>query len=303
MSIARNPSAITLPVLPDTTLLDFLSRTFPHVPPREWEDRLRSGKVCFDDGSPVTLQTPYPSGRRILYFREVDQEPVIPFTERILYQDDHILVACKPHFLPVVPGGRFVNECLEQRLRERTGIAKLVPLHRIDRETAGLVLCSVNPETRGLYHNLFRSGAMEKTYEAISVLAAPPAQSRWVVKNRLVRGEPRFRMVIADGPANACSEMDLLAVQGSRARFRLRPITGKTHQLRVHLSYLGYPIVNDRYYPELQAERNDDYARPLQLIARRLRFRDPVSGSAMDFHSERELLPLDRVGIDSCREN
>jgi tRNA pseudouridine32 synthase/23S rRNA pseudouridine746 synthase len=293
-AIARRRSAITLPpaTSPDVSLLEFLTRTFPHVAPHHWEDRLRRGKILDDDGKPVTLETPYVAGRRIFYYREIEHEPQVPFAERIVFRNDEILVADKPHFLPVVPGGRYVNECLEQRLRDHTGIADLVPLHRIDRETAGLVLCSLNKKTRGLYHDLFRLGNIEKTYEAQARISTPPTDKQWVVENRIVRGEPRFRMQIVPGIANTRSKIELLEVRAPHARFRMFPATGKTHQLRLHMSSLGFPILYDRYYPALEAERQDDFRRPLQLIARALRFRDPVTGQDMVFQSTGELLTL-----------
>jgi len=199
-------------------------------------------------------------------------------------------VADKPHFLPVMPGGRYVNECLEQRLRDHTDNPDLVPLHRIARETAGLVLCSLNPATRRLYHRLFAHGEIEKIYHAVATIREAPTQTEWRVDNRLVRGEPRFRMQVVPGEVNARSVIRLTECRGHTARFELRPLTGKTHQLRVHLSSLGFPIRNDRYYPDLQPERVDEFSQPLQLIAHSLRFRDPVSGAVMGFRSEFRLL-------------
>lgn len=291
MSIAKRPSAITLPSVspPYPSILEFLARAFPHVAAARWAERLRDGRILDDRGAPIAADTPYAAGLRLRYFREVGDEPVIPFAEHIVFRNDEILVACKPHFLPVVPGGRFVNECLEQRLRERTGIADLVPLHRIDRDTAGLVLCSLNPRTRGKYHALFAEGKIEKTYRALAALHEPPGRNEWTVENRLVRGEPRFRMKAVHGRVNARSIIRLLDANGGRGRFELRPLSGKTHQLRLHMSGLGFGIVNDRYYPELQAERADDFDRPLQLLAARLRFRDPVTGRDLDFESDRRL--------------
>ncbi len=291
MGIAKRPSAITLPSAPSPypSILDFLIRTFPHVAAAHWAERLRDGKILDDRGAPIAADTPYAAGLRLRYFRETGDEPVIPFAEHIVFQNDEILVADKPHFLPVVPGGRYVNECLEQRLRERTGIADLVPLHRIDRDTAGLVLCSLNPRTRGKYHALFAKGRIEKTYRALAEVRAPQHQNEWRVENRLVRGEPPFRMKAVPGPVNARSIIKLLDVNGDRGRFELHPLTGKTHQLRLHMSGLGFGIVNDRYYPELQPERADDFGRPLQLIAARLRFRDPLIGHELDFETDRRL--------------
>lgn len=291
MAIAKRPSVVTMPAAekPYPSIAEFLCRTFPGIPRERWEQRLREGKVLDDRGEPVTADTPYSPSRRIFYFREVENEPVIPFAEQILFQNNEILVADKPPFLPVIPGGRFVEECLLNRLRARTGITGLAPLHRLDRETAGVVVFSVNPKSRGLYHALFMDGKVEKIYLALAQVSQPPQETRWTVENRIVRGEPRFRMRTVPGAINARSHIQLLEAKDDRGLFRLQPVTGKTHQLRLHLSGLGFGIVNDRVYPELQAERDDDFDRPLQLLAETIRFDDPVTGKPMVFRSRHKL--------------
>ncbi|HYA39377.1 MAG TPA: pseudouridine synthase [Candidatus Methylomirabilis sp.] len=291
MGIAKHPSVVTMPATepPYPSIAEFLFKKFPNVSRDRWAERMLEGKVLDDQGRPITSETPYSPSKRIFYFRESDNEPVIPFAEQILFQNDEILVACKPHFLPVTPGGRYVEECLLNRLRTRTGIADLAPLHRLDRETAGIVIFSVNPNTRGCYHELFMHGQVEKTYHALAEVNQPPREIHWTVENRIVRGEPRFRMKTVAGVANARSRIRLLEVKGNRGLFSLQPVTGKTHQLRLHMSGLGFGIVNDRVYPELQPEREDDFHRPLQLLARRIRFHDPVANQSREFLSEREL--------------
>jgi tRNA pseudouridine32 synthase / 23S rRNA pseudouridine746 synthase len=291
MAIAPQPSVVTLPRTEHRfgTILDFLAATFPHVAREEWERRMRDGKVRDDRHEAVSPGAAYRPGQRVHYFREVDAEPVIPFSEDILFQSDELLIADKPHFLPVIPGGRYVNECLLHRLRRRTGIDALAPLHRLDRETAGIVAFSVNPQTRGRFHSLFMHGEAEKTYHAVATVTDPPAQRRWVVENRLERGEPRFRMRVVPGAPNTRSSIELTAIRGTAGRFLLRPHTGKTHQLRVHMAGLGFPIVNDRCYPVLLPESADDFARPLQLLAKSLRFRDPLTARWCEFVSAREL--------------
>ncbi len=292
MGMSRTPSVVTLPATekPYPSILEFLARTFPNIARDEWAERLRAGKVLDAQGAPITPESKYVPAKRIFYFREVENEPVIPFSEAILFQNDEFLVSCKPHFLPVIPGGRFVNECLLNRLRSRTGIADLVPLHRIDRETAGLVIFSVNRETRGLYHELFMHGKVTKTYHALAEFMRPPQAARWDIENRIVRADPRFRMKIVPGPVNARSSIQLLESAGNRGRFQLSPITGKTHQLRLHMSELGFRIINDRVYPDLLAEQDDDFAQPLQLLARHIAFRDPITGMPVEFSSGRALL-------------
>ena len=290
--MSKYPSVVTLSEIqkPYPSLLDFLCKTFPGIPHGIWKERIHAGKVLDHLGMAITLATAYAPGKRIFYFREVEHEPVIPFTETILFQNDELLVACKPHFLPVTPGGRYVHECLLNRLRLRQGIDDLTPLHRIDRETAGLVIFSVNKKTRSRYHELFARGKIEKTYFALCELQRSPQENQWVVENRITRDEPRFRRKTVSGIVNARSHIQFLEINRNRARFRLNPLTGKTHQLRLHMSGLGFKIINDKLYPALQAETEDDYNQPLQLLAKHLQFQDPVTGKHLQFSSERELL-------------
>ena len=199
-------------------------------------------------------------------------------------------MACKPHFLPVTPGGAYVEQSLLHRLRERTGLHELVPLHRIDRETAGLVLFSVNPATRGLYGRLFPDGGIEKSYLALSAGTVPQGKNAWLVETRLVPGEPWYTMTSAPGKPNARSRIELIGTKGNVSRFRLTPLTGKTHQLRVHMSGLGMPIMNDPLYPHLHLRAPGDFDGPLQLLAHTLRFKDPILGRWLEFQSNRELL-------------
>jgi tRNA pseudouridine32 synthase/23S rRNA pseudouridine746 synthase len=292
MGISRYPSVVTMPVTekPYPSILTFLCNRFPAIAPDIWEKRISEGKVLGENRRQITPNSAYAPQERIFYFREVSDEPTIPFAEKILHIDDEILVACKPHFLPVTPGGRYVDECLLNRLRRSTGIEDLVPLHRIDRETAGIVLFSVNKKSRGLYGTLFMNGLVEKSYQAVSVCLPDQQPASWQVENRIEHGEPRFRMTTPPGKVNARSSINLVEVKGERARFILHPHTGKTHQLRLHMSGLGFGILHDRYYPELEDEREDDFAAPLQLVAERLRFKDPLTCRELEFESERRLL-------------
>lgn len=292
MTIAHAPSTVTLPAAAPLypTILAFLLVRFPQVSGATWQQRLDQGKVLGDDGLPIGRQTAYVPGRKIYYFRESALEPVIPFTETIIFHNDEILVACKPHFLPVIPAGPYINECLLNRLQKRTGNLELAPINRIDRETAGLVLFSVKKENRGRYHDLFMHGRVEKTYQALGHYPQGQTQRQWLVENRIERGAPWFRMEAGIGVSNARTRITLLEVRGENARFQLTPVTGKKHQLRLHLSGLGFGIVNDRYYPELLPEGADDFDKPLQLVAQGLRFHDPITGRQMEFQSERRLL-------------
>jgi tRNA pseudouridine32 synthase/23S rRNA pseudouridine746 synthase len=194
------------------------------------------------------------------------------------------MVVDKPHFLPVTPAGAHVHETLLGRLVRRTGNDGLAPLHRIDRETAGLVLFSANPRSRARYQALFRERGIEKRYEAMAP-ALPDVEFPCFRASRMVAGEPFFRMQEIDGVANSETRIDVIARGDSNWRYALTPITGRKHQLRVHMAALGAPIANDRLYPSLRHRETGDYSAPLQLLAKRLSFIDPLSGIGRTFSS------------------
>lgn len=292
MSISPTASIVTMPAAenPYPSILDFLSHRFPNIERGCWQQRIKDAKILDAEHTPITADTPYIPHKVLYYFREVELERTIPFSETIIFKNEHLLVACKPHFLPVIPGGGYVNECLLNRLRIKTGNCDLVPLHRIDRETAGIVMFSANKSSRGQYGRLFATGAIHKSYQALAQCSVIPQQKEWSVEDRIVKGEPWFRMSTVPGIPNARSHIRLREVNGSIGRFDLFPVTGKTHQLRIHMSGLGFRILNDRYYPDLQPQQADDFAKPLRLLAKSVRFCDPLSGKNMEFCSERELL-------------
>jgi len=291
-SRAPTPSHITLPPQkqPYPALLDFLIGRFPHVGRDTWQARLESGKVMDEVGAIVTPETPYRVNARLRYYREVRDEPRIPFEERIVYEDARILIADKPHFLPVTPSGSYVNECLMHRLQRRTGNFDLVAAHRLDRETAGLVLFTKQKALRSPYFELFASGQIRKQYEAIATLPSDPSQTEWLLESRIVRDEPWYRQQQVAGAPNARSRIRLLDTNDAHACFALEPITGKTHQLRLHLGLIGSQIVNDQLYPKLLPRpATPDYSKPLQLLAKSLAFTDPVTGKPMRFESALQL--------------
>ena len=281
MAISDYPSHLSLPQTNPgvTTVLEYLIIKFPYIDALIWQQRIARGKVHYHDGSLVTPHSLFQAQQRIYYYREVESEPIIPFKEEIIFQDEHVLVAYKPHFLAVTPGGIYVNECLQNRLRKSTGINTLQALHRLDRVTAGLVIFSINPSTRHHYHNLFQTRKIHKTYQAIANISHNETLigQKWDIKNHIAQGEPRFRMQVAMGNANSHSIIRCVQQSAKQALFELNPITGKTHQLRVHMQTLGWPILNDKYYPQLQPLSKDNYSAPLQLLAQQLQFIDPMT--------------------------
>ena len=291
------PSSVVLAPVGDpawSTLLDFLSARFGHIARSTWAQRMASGSVCDADGKALAPDAPFRAGARIHYFRTLESEAPIPLQETVLYRDAHLLVADKPHFLPVIPSGKYLHETLLVRLKHRLGLDDLVPIHRIDRDTAGLVLFSINPATRNAYHALFRDNAVDKHYEAIAPWN-PDMPWPLTRQSRIGAALHFMQQTELDGAPNSWTEIAPLEVHGGWARYTLRPHTGLRHQLRVHMAALGLPIAGDGIYPVLTPEATPDYTRPLQLLAQAIAFTDPISGQAQHFESLQTLKPLAQV--------
>lgn len=282
------PSCVGLPAGNWSTMLDFLVQRFAAQPRAVWQQRMQQGLVVDEFGQAVTQERPYQQQIRLYYYRDCPDEPRIPFDEVLLFQDDHLVVVDKPHFLPVIPSGRYLQETLLVRLKRRLGLDALVPIHRIDRDTAGLVMFSVQARSRDLFQALFRERQVHKTYEAVAPWR-PELQLPLTRRSRITQGAHFLLQCEANGEPNATTHVDLLQTMGALAHYRLRPVTGYRHQLRVHMAALGLPIVGDGLYPVLTPQTEVFSTPALQLLARAIAFTDPISGAARHFESRRTL--------------
>ena len=286
-------SRLHLPKLdsPPGTILEYLIARFPHIPAQTWRERITQGKVTLDDGTTLKTESPYRHGVTVLYAREIEQEPASTVEEVILFQDSQILVADKPHGMVVTPAGDHIERSLLFRLQNRTDLKQLAPVHRLDRETAGVVLFAISAESRARYHALFSQRTVEREYLAVAEIPNTEIRKQWVVRNRMEAGEPWYRRRIANddcGDFNAITRIELLESRNGFGLFRLLPETGKKHQLRVHMASIHCPIVGDLLYPEIREASEHDS--PLQLLAHRLSFIDPSSGEPRSFVSAQKLL-------------
>lgn len=271
------------------TVREHLVERLTGAAPGMIESMFGSGRIVGADGRAVAPDAPYEPGMFVWFHRELPAEVPVPFPVEVVHRDAHIVVADKPHFLATTPRGSHVAETALARLRRELGIPTLTAAHRLDRLTAGLVLFTVRPEERGAYQTLFRDRQVRKEYEAIAPYD-PSLDLPRTVRSRIVkeRGVQAAREV--EGEPNAETYVELTEHRGGPARYRLVPATGQTHQLRVHLNALGVPILGDPLYPEVAAPvPAGDFRRPLQLLARRLEFTDPVTGAEHTFVSGRVL--------------
>lgn len=292
------PSYLVLPhdkLFYGLPLLHFLCTRFPFVNETNWRKRLNSGFVVGSDGMALNADTPFQPGQTIYYYREIsrEDEPRIPFDEKILHVDEHLIVVDKPHFLPVIPSGRFLRETLLTRLRlhldlQHLNVEHITPIHRLDKDTAGVMLLSHNPASRRDYQTMFQDKTVRKIYEAVA-----PTRTDLVypysVQSRLMRGDQFYLTKEVDGEPNAFTTIELVENRGETSLYRLQPITGKKHQLRVHMMSLGMPLLNNALYPVALAAGDEDYEKPLKLLAKSIEFTDPISGDIRTFESMQKL--------------
>ena len=293
-----SPSCVALPrmrVPPWATILDHLAERLPAVGRADWAQRMAAGEVVDEAGQPLPPEASYVNGARVYYWRSLPQEPEIPYQAAIVFQNEHLVVADKPHFLPVTPGGRYVKQTLLVRLKMQLELPNLSPLHRIDRETAGLVVFSVRPQDRDAYQRLFRERRIDKTYEAIAPVH-PTLTWPHTRRSHIREQEDAFYKMREALPHEALADnsetrIHRLEQRGAWALYRLEPVTGKRHQLRVHMNALGLPLLGDQFYPVVRRAPGEpeDFAEPLRLLARSLAFTDPVTGEHRHFRSSQTL--------------
>jgi len=292
----RNGVNATRLRLPDSgpwqTAMDYLLDRFNHVDPQGIIDRFERGEVRALGGEVITPSTPLNAHTFLWYYRELPVEQRLPVELSVLHQDEHLVVVDKPHFLPTTPGGMYVAESALVRLRLLLDLPDLVPIHRLDRMTAGVLLFAANPQTRGKYQLLFERRQVRKSYQAVAKVRTDLALPL-TIRSKIYKSRSYLLSQELPGKPNSETRISLLrswpTAAGERGLYQLEPHSGKTHQLRVHLASLGLGILNDPFYPTLLAQAPDDYAQPLQLLAHRLEFTDPLSHRAVTFQSELSL--------------
>ncbi|KUG60072.1 ribosomal large subunit pseudouridine synthase D [Kocuria rosea subsp. polaris] len=278
------------------TVRDHLLNRFPASAP-ELEELFACGGIVDDAGRPLAPGAPFRPGASVWYHRALPEEPELPGDLPVLFEDEWLLAVDKPHGLPTTPRGGFVAQSALVKLRRSRGEDRLSPLHRLDRGTAGVLLLSRDPATRGRFQSLFQSRAVGKEYEAVAE-HRPGLDLPCLVESRIVKDRTSLQAREVPGPVNARTVLEAAGppftdAEGTWARYAVRPETGRTHQIRVHLAGLGVPVRHDPLYPEVRPAGAEDPDRPLQLLARRIALVHPVTGVPLVLESRRALMTGD----------
>jgi tRNA pseudouridine32 synthase / 23S rRNA pseudouridine746 synthase len=244
-----------------------------------------AGEVVDSRGAVLDPATVLPAGASVYLYRDLRDEVPVPFDIPVLYRDEDIVVVDKPHFLATMPRGRHIAQTALVRLRRELDLPDLSPAHRLDRLTAGVLLFTTRREVRGAYQTLFARAAVHKTYVARARVNPDVALPR-VVRSRIIKRRGHLQAVEEPGEPNAETLVESLSPDG---RYRLTPRTGRTHQVRVHMASLGMAIDGDPLYPNVIDVADDDFSAPLQLLAQRVEFDDPLTGVRRRFVSARRL--------------
>jgi tRNA pseudouridine32 synthase/23S rRNA pseudouridine746 synthase len=268
---------------PWATIRDHLVDRLPRVAPGRIDTMLREQRIV-DLSGPVALDAPFVPEHFLWFHRDLPDEVAVPFEIHLVYRDDDLLVVDKPHFLATIPRGKHIVQTALVRLRRELELPALSPAHRLDRVTAGLIMFVIRPERRGAYQTLFRDRLVHKTYEAIARYD-PTLDLPCTLRSRIIKERGVITAQEVPGPPNAETLVELMEHRDGLGRYRLTPTTGRTHQLRLHMSGLGVPILGDDFYPVLTETPLDDFTRPLQLLAKTLEFTDPITGEQRRFRS------------------
>lgn len=272
------------------TLLDFLCGILGYIPRDEWQAVCDAGRMLDRNEQPAPATRIVRAGERYLHLLPATREPDVNADARILYEDEAIIVLHKPAPLPLHPCGRYNRNTLQYLLHQAYHPQKPRPAHRLDANTSGLVVFARTGHFAGLLQPQFARGEVEKVYLA-RVPGHPAADEfRCDAPISAEAGELGSRTVDPADGLPATTEFRVLErFADGTSLLEVRPLTGRTNQIRVHLWQLGWPICGEQsYLPGQQLGDTQTHAvddAPLCLLAARLTFTHPLTKRRMTFES------------------
>ena len=246
------------------TVLDFFDERFPFAGREGWLDRIDRGWIL-DNGRPVSYADILKENRELHHYSPKVKEPAVASDVRILEQTSDWLAVYKPAPLPMHPGGRYNKNTLLYILKEM-GYENLKMVHRLDAVTSGVVLLSKHKDSAKELRAAFEAGGVRKVYHAVVAgevtneftVDAPIRRKRGFVfecGDELQRAKPAITKFYPE------------EVVDGKTVVRCEPLTGRTHQIRLHLRHSGFPIFDDPIY----GPNGDDSGLKLQNSAISLR--------------------------------
>ncbi|WP_370639222.1 pseudouridine synthase [Corynebacterium sp. CNCTC7651] len=251
------------------------------------------------DGTPLAPSSIIQPGTDVFFYRRPAPETPVPYEIDVVYEDADIMVVDKPPFLATMPRAAHITETATVRLRRATGNEELTPAHRLDRMTSGLLLLTKRREIRGAYQELFAAREVHKRYVAVAEWAQLCVPTTWrshidkqhgeiastVIENAEPNAETIVRSVERLAPERETEFQRVHGVGVPLGAYLLEPVTGRTHQLRVHMCDAGFPILGDPVYPVVRGFGDEDFSVPMRLKSVELAFIDPLSGAERKFRS------------------
>jgi 23S rRNA pseudouridine1911/1915/1917 synthase len=232
------------------TVLEYYTQQYRHSSREDWRNRIETGQILLD-GHQATPDTVLQSKQHLAYHRPPWDEPDVPLSFEVLYEDQDLLVVAKPVGLPVLPGGGFLEHTLLWQLRRNYPTETPLPIHRLGRGTSGLLLLARSPQARANLSQQMRDRTIRKTYRALVGSGELPDQ--FTITQPIGKlPHPILGYLYGATPEGLAAHSIVQVVRRTTETTLLDVtiLTGRPHQIRIHLAFAGFPLLGDPLYDQ-----------------------------------------------------